>query len=73
MPKTIIPVIGALWLALAAIGAWSTIAFAIAAPVAVLLGTYLPANAVTGPETAEPPDPRSSNVLYCNHFGDHPP
>ncbi|MFD6059340.1 hypothetical protein [Rhodococcus wratislaviensis] len=49
MPKTGIPVIGALWPALAAIGAWSPIAFAIAAPAAVLLGTYLLANAVTGP------------------------
>ncbi|WP_179443476.1 MULTISPECIES: hypothetical protein [unclassified Rhodococcus (in: high G+C Gram-positive bacteria)] len=48
MPKTLISVIGALWLTLAAIGAWSTIAFAIAAPAAVLLGTYLLASAVTG-------------------------
>jgi hypothetical protein len=51
MPKTIIPIIpvvAALWLVLAAIGAWSTIAFAIAALAAVVLGCYLLANAVTG-------------------------
>lgn len=49
MPKTIIPVIAALWLALAAIGAWSTIAFALAVLAALMLGTYLLASAVTGP------------------------
>ncbi|WP_143051311.1 MULTISPECIES: hypothetical protein [Rhodococcus] len=49
MPKTIIPVIATLWVILAVIGAWSTIAFAIAVLAAVVLGTYLLASAVTGP------------------------
>ena len=52
MPKTIIPIIpvvAALWLVLAAIGAWSTIAFTIAALITVVLGCYLLASAVTGP------------------------
>ncbi|QQZ17252.1 MULTISPECIES: hypothetical protein [Rhodococcus] len=51
MPKTIIPmipIIAALWFVLAAIGAWSTVAFAIAALAAVVLGCYLLASAVVG-------------------------
>ncbi|UOT07294.1 hypothetical protein MPY17_16960 [Rhodococcus opacus] len=48
MPKTIIPTVAALWLVLAALAAWSTIAFAIAALAAVASGCYLLANAVTG-------------------------
>ncbi|MBA8959193.1 putative membrane protein [Rhodococcus percolatus] len=51
MPKTIIPIIpvaAALWLVLAALGAWSTVAFAVAALAAVVSGTYLLASAVTG-------------------------
>ncbi|MDJ0489687.1 hypothetical protein QNA24_25235 [Rhodococcus qingshengii] len=49
MPKTIIAIIVAMWLGLAAIGAWNTVAFAIAALAAVASGCYLLANAVTGP------------------------
>jgi hypothetical protein len=48
MAKPIVPIIAVLWLTLAAIGAWSTIAFAFAAVAAVVVGTYLLASAVTG-------------------------
>ncbi|WP_204164900.1 hypothetical protein [Rhodococcus oxybenzonivorans] len=47
MAKPIVPIIAVLWLILAAIGAWSRIAFAFAAMAAVVLGTYLLASAVT--------------------------
>ncbi|MDJ0417510.1 hypothetical protein [Rhodococcus opacus] len=49
MPKTIIPTVAALWLVLAALAAWNTVAFAIASLAAVVLGCYLLASAVTGP------------------------
>jgi hypothetical protein len=62
MPKTIIPIIpvvASLWLALAAIGAWSTIAFAIAALAVVVLGCYLLASAVAGSGHRRVPRPRA--------------
>ncbi|CAG7627317.1 hypothetical protein ACVH9Z_24810 [Rhodococcus opacus] len=51
MPKTIIPIVAALWLVLAALAAWSTIAFAfaVASLATVVLGCYLLSSAVTGP------------------------
>ncbi|ANS27950.1 putative membrane protein [Rhodococcus opacus] len=52
-PKTIIPIVAALWLVLAALAAWNTVAFAIASLAAVVLGCYLLASAVAGPHTAD--------------------
>ncbi|RZL81765.1 MAG: hypothetical protein EOP32_13985 [Rhodococcus sp. (in: high G+C Gram-positive bacteria)] len=67
MPKTIVPAIAALWLALTAIAAWSTIAFAIAALAAVVLGAALLASAVTGSGSRRNLYPNTSK-----HIGSQP-
>lgn len=48
MPKMIVAMIVAMWLMLAAIGAWNIVAFVIAALAAIVAGCYLLATAVTG-------------------------
>ncbi len=48
MPKTLVCLIVALWLILAVVAAWSTIAFAIAVLSSLALGLYLLVDAIVG-------------------------
>lgn len=72
MPKPIIPTVAALWLVLATLAAWNTLAFAIASLAAIVLGCYLLSSAVTGPRHRRP-DQAFSNESHSlpTTFGDH--